>query len=851
MVQWKNYFLNSKDSRLIHNHINSENLIETILKHDGQPAYCCYFDLDADSLKVEYDFGKVDKDGKPIYTYIKQGEKPSSKDHKKPHITFTDYEGLAKPMLGLISFDFDDEENPENALEDVRSFCNWLGITNLGIFYSGSKGFHIVVPEKYLPFEHNEHLPNQLKDLAKELKKKFKTLDTSIYNYNRKFRVPFSMHEKTGLYKTWIPVESINDFDLDYIKALAKRRNAFNFLDDLDFDVNALEEFIDAWEASKRASYEIEKDKAGTKEKPSPFEKFDDKKCIQKLLESTCDDVGRNNAAMVIVNDFFRTGKPRAYAEEKMEKWANANGLPTREVKAIITNIYERNANYNFGCQSEIKSSYCTAKCVVWKKLSPEKRPQVVDAPTSSMDAKAKEFENVELVLTKTFKCEFDEAKGKFVGGLIAKQGKDDIFFYQDNAWKPVSENDLDNIKIRFNFLNNGRLKIKDMDSMLKMFITYIPTIPDHIDLFTPNPSMVNFKNGTLHLCSNEDGAFYLDFREHNPLDYLTSRLDFNYVENGKESAEFVEWLASLFEGDEDVDDKVNAIQEMFGASLIPYFPHLFYLYGVAQSGKSTIMLILYEMLKGNNISGVQPKDFYGYGLESMVGKLVNMVTDVDTRRPINDDIVKQIEDRTPITVKRKYKSDLRVPLPSVHVFGGNDLIPSYDGYTDAMKRRWTILKFNRKYDGPMKRNFAHMMFKNNSQGIVNFAINGLVKLVESQGKFTTFASSNNELEEWAEDSNLFKQYLDHALNGETDLDLVKHENAKIERKSLWDEFNVWQEESVVMSRRIGRNDFYKLVCGAGFTIKIVDGVRYFSGLGALTDVVENNNSVNQKNSDI
>ena len=53
MTKWFNYFVTNKFSRLTTGHLPSEDLLTTILEHNGDEAYACYFDLDYDSLHWE------------------------------------------------------------------------------------------------------------------------------------------------------------------------------------------------------------------------------------------------------------------------------------------------------------------------------------------------------------------------------------------------------------------------------------------------------------------------------------------------------------------------------------------------------------------------------------------------------------------------------------------------------------------------------------------------------------------------------------------------------------------------------------------------------------------------------
>jgi phage/plasmid-associated DNA primase len=151
------------------------------------------------------------------------------------------------------------------------------------------------------------------------------------------------------------------------------------------------------------------------------------------------------------------------------------------------------------------------------------------------------------------------------------------------------------------------------------------------------------------------------------------------------------------------------------------------------------------------------------------------------------------------------------------------------------MKRRWTILKFARAYNGPKMRNFSNVVFNSDPQGLVNFALKGLKKLVESQGYFTQFESSTRELEEWSEESDVVGQFVEEAIRGEFSTQLVKHEDAKIERKVLYDMFNEWQKDSGYHLRPMSKIEFFKRVKSKAFEVKTIKGVRYFSGLGELT----------------
>lgn len=847
MQNWYNYFLTSKNSRLINGHIKAEDLYEKILNHDGSTAFCCYFDLEFSKLKLEWDTGKLDNDGKKIYEYTLDDQRPSNEAFKCNGKTFTSYEGIARPALNCVSFDFD-AEDPQDALDDVRKFVEWLDIKDIAIFFSGSKGFHVMVPFGYFPLQPNEFLPNQLKDLAKYLKQTFKTLDDSIYNYNRKFRVPFTKHDKSGLYKNTFYVEQLKEMPIEEMKQEALESLRYDFIKEINPTATRepLQIFIDAIEESKRASYVIEKEKAGNLEKPSPFEKFDGKLCIKKLLESTCTDVGRNNAALVIVNDYYRTGKPQDKCEKDLAEWAGKNGLPLSELSTIITNIYQRGANYNYGCQNEIKSLYCSGQCPIWSKLDIDKRPAVIDAPKNVSNTKS-EMDIVKTALEKIFSCKWNEKLEEFENGFIVKQGEKDLFIYKDQYWQYVDEALTDKLKRKINQIAGGKLTSKRIEGAFKMLRTYVPNADR--DMFTPVFNAAAFKNGTLYLLEDKEGKFYLDFKaSHNALDFLTTKFDFNYTHDSSNQNEmFNEMCDRIFLDDPDKEDKINAISEMYGAALMPYFPHLFFLCGEAQSGKSTFMLILNEMLDSEeHICSVQPKDWKQFNMEPMINKLVNMVTDVNTKKPIEDDIVKQIEDRVPFTINRKGKAMVRAPLPAVHIFAGNDFMPSQDGSSHAMNRRWTIVRFNNVYRGRKMRNFAHVCFQHNPQGIVDFALNGLRRLVNNQGYFSKFDASAKELKAWALESDVVGEFVEEIKIGEVS-GVFHSESGRIERRRFYEYFMEWQEAAGYKNNIVKRKDFFKALRAMGYSEAWLGKFPAFLGFALENDSVGNSETSSDK----
>lgn len=222
-MQRINFFVTDVFARGIDGHINAETLPEVVKAHDGREAYHCAFELERDSLKVEVDTGKVNDKGKPVYTYVEQ-----STSHVAP-LSFNKYSGIARGTLGYAWFDFDDgETGGEQALLDVRKFFEECGKPkHFKFYYSGSKGFHIAIPMGYFNLQPSAKLPAILNHVATSFKRKeYKSLDTTVFNAQRKFRALGTKHGKTGLFKIELSHDQLLGFDLAAIKELAKTRGS-------------------------------------------------------------------------------------------------------------------------------------------------------------------------------------------------------------------------------------------------------------------------------------------------------------------------------------------------------------------------------------------------------------------------------------------------------------------------------------------------------------------------------------------------------------------------------------------------------------------------------------------------
>ena len=146
------------------------------------------------------------------------------------HKTIKGYCG--KHYLPVIAIDIDNENTEKSqqdtilAVKKINKLYN-INIDELYIYFSGSKGFHVLIPEKiYGNQQPQENISLKVKRFIVEKFSDIESVDTKIYEDHRIFRVANSKHQKTGLYKIQISFEELN-LPIEEIKNIAKKPRVF------------------------------------------------------------------------------------------------------------------------------------------------------------------------------------------------------------------------------------------------------------------------------------------------------------------------------------------------------------------------------------------------------------------------------------------------------------------------------------------------------------------------------------------------------------------------------------------------------------------------------------------------
>jgi hypothetical protein len=237
-------------------------------------------------------------------------------------------------------------------------------VKNLGIKFSGSKGFHILLPWSAFP---KEVYGKKTKDMFPEwprlicsylnelIKKQLIERISDLMNKDRKsyvkdfeapkevapdiilvsprhlFRAPYSLHEKTSMASVVIDKDKVADFqikDADPLKVQVK-----SFMPEVE-EEEARELLLQAidWGRSKKQERQSEKEKGKKYDEivikdltPNLFPP-----CIISILQGIKQD-GRKRALFILINFFKSLKLGEEEIEKKIEEWNKKNYNPLKE----------------------------------------------------------------------------------------------------------------------------------------------------------------------------------------------------------------------------------------------------------------------------------------------------------------------------------------------------------------------------------------------------------------------------------------------------------------------------------------------------------------------------------------
>jgi hypothetical protein len=172
--------------------------------------------------------------------------------------------------FGPLYFDLDSDEL-NTSYEDVIKLFTYLSKhipeEAISVFFTGKKGFHIECDPVVLGINPSNNLPNIYRFIANTIKSNLKimSIDFSVYDARRMWRLEGSKHQSTGLYKNMLPKEVLLDGINSIIDFCSERHEAIQ--SELAFSAKANEWF-------RNFTYELEIEKERSKDFIGYFNKY-------------------------------------------------------------------------------------------------------------------------------------------------------------------------------------------------------------------------------------------------------------------------------------------------------------------------------------------------------------------------------------------------------------------------------------------------------------------------------------------------------------------------------------------------------------------------------------------------
>jgi putative DNA primase/helicase len=208
-------------------------------------------------------------------------------------------------------------------------------------------------------------------------------------------------------------------------------------------------------------------------------------------------------------------------------------------------------------------------------------------------------------------------------------------------------------------------------------------------------PDVVNCTNGPLELVD-----YQWCLKRHRREHFRTAQIPVAYDPDAK-APRFRQFLSEIFRDDPDRADKIDALLELMGYTLMAHAKHEKFaiLIGTGANGKSVLLTVLEALCGSENISAVQPAKFDSvFQRAHMDQKLANIITEVRQGEVIADAELKAITSGEPSTVEHKNRPPYVMRPHATCWFGANHM-PHTRDFSDALFRRAVILRFNRVFE--------------------------------------------------------------------------------------------------------------------------------------------------------
>lgn len=343
----------------------------------------------------------------------------------------------------------------------------------------------------------------------------------------------------------------------------------------------------------------------------------------------------------------------------------------------------------------------------------------------------------------------------------------DDFKNYTNGYYKSMNENSIE-LLIESNLINSATMQqVRDVKHMFKNRIV------KEVSETNSKINLINFKNTCIDI---ENG-----FKENSHSKEYLSTIQFNA--NYDKSAKCEKWLK--FIGEVLHEDNIIILQEIMGYLLTQYTKSqkAFMFYGKGGSGKSTILKVIAEILGKQNISAVPFQKLADkFTTYELYGKIANICADLPSTIASDVGQFKMLVDGEDLVRgEAKGKDGFNFQNKARLVFSCNSIPKCTSDRTDGFYRRLLIIPFNEPKPVAERDSFLLEKLLTEIDGIVQWALVGLKRLIDNNYKISENDFTKEVLEHYKVENNNVLSFIEECC--------VIGDELKISSKELYENY--------------------------------------------------------------